>query len=113
MGKSSRTKGHGFERKVAGMFRELGFPGAKRHLEYQGEEANGIDLDGTGRFKVQCKKHKKYVPVGTIKEVQAKGDDIPLLITAGDNQEPMVVLRWVDFEKIITNHLLNDFGATY
>jgi len=109
MGKSSRTKGHGFERKMAGEFRDIGFHDAKRHLEYQGEEANGIDLDGTGIFKVQLKKHKAYVSINTIHEVQCGEGDIPLLITAGDRLEPMVALRWSDFKRIIESHLLNDF----
>jgi len=39
MGKSSRRKGANYEREMAALFRELGWPDAKRHLEYQSDEA--------------------------------------------------------------------------
>lgn len=55
MGAKSRSKGHTFEREVAGLFRSWGFHDAKRHLEYQSQEATGIDVEGVGPFSVQTK----------------------------------------------------------
>lgn len=43
-----------FERTVAEKMRTV-FPNAKRHLEFQSQEAKGVDLDHTGPFQVQCK----------------------------------------------------------
>lgn len=93
-GAYARTKGHSFERYIAKCFRAFGFPNAQRQLEYQINQAQGIDLSGTAEFKVQCKKTKKYVSLNTINEVNI--DDrcvsIPVLIAAGDNQEPLVTI---------------------
>lgn len=103
MGKLSRTKGHSFERKIANEFIQLGYPEARRHLEYQDGEARGVDLNNTLPFLVQCKKHKEYKSINTIYEIQDFNSPgvIPLLITAGDRKEPMAVLRWSDLKSLI------------
>ena len=91
-GARSRTKGHSFERAIAIRLREI-FPDAKRHLEYQCDEANGVDISGTGPYLFQCKKLKKYAPVTCIQEIKHDPDfDIPVLVTAADREEPMAVL---------------------
>ena len=102
MGKLSRRKGHSFEREIAIQFRKI-FPEAKRHLEYQACEAQGIDLDHTGEFRVQCKRGRKYSPIGTIKEIQLDPIEggVPLLVTRGDNTETMVALSLKDFLAIL------------
>lgn len=93
MGKKSRTKGHSFERQIAAAFRTC-FPNAKRQLEYQIDTCEGVDLANTGPFRVQCKKLKKYASVATIGEVECDRTmgEIPVLVTAGDFEEPMAVL---------------------
>ena len=103
MGKLSRTKGLSFERQIAIKLREI-FPNARRHLEYQSEEANGVDLVNTGAFRIQCKKLKKYAPITCIEEVVCDPvmGDIPVLITAGDNKPAMAVLPLDDFLKLIS-----------
>ena len=75
------------------MFREI-FPGARRLLEYHAEDAKGVDLLNTGRWKVQCKKLKAYAPLSRIEEVQCdrKAGNVPVLVTAGDNLEPLACL---------------------
>lgn len=56
MGKKSRTKGAAYEQELARLFREYGWTEAKRHLEFQDEEAEeGRDLDGTQPFAIQAK----------------------------------------------------------
>lgn len=104
MGKLSRTKGVAYERKIAQAFKDIGYVGAKRHLEYQVDEAHGIDLDGTGPYKVQCKKTKKYVSLNTIKEIKCnrKAGDVPVLIAGADNQPSLVVVHLEDFLEILT-----------
>jgi hypothetical protein len=96
-GKSSRTKGHSFERFIANELKAI-FPNAKRQLEYQIDSCKGVDLSDTGKFKIQCKKHKSYVSIGTIAEVKCDraNGDIPMLITAGDRKEPIAALYLSD-----------------
>lgn len=72
MGKRSRTKGHQFERDIASDLRSI-YPKAKRHLEYQDGEANGVDIANAGRFKIQCKRSKSSVPMSKIQEIEEPG----------------------------------------
>lgn len=98
MGKS-RRKGHGYEREVARQFRVI-FPRAERLLEYQFSQANGVDLQNTGRLAIQCKRHKSYVPVNTINEIKPEGT-IKVLVTKGDRIPAMVILSLDDFIEIL------------
>lgn len=101
-GRASRKKGHQFERDVAIMFRGI-FPGARRQLEYHEDDCLGVDIAGTGRWKVQCKKLRDYAPISRIREVQCNRvlGDVPILVTAGDNKEPMAVLPLEDLLYLI------------
>ena len=105
MSKSQRTKGHGYEREVARLLRPL-YPDARRHLEYQDGEAYGVDISGTGPLKIQCKRHKQYVPINTIEEIRADG--IKLLVTKADRKPAVAVLYLDDLLKI-----LGDVGEAY
>jgi hypothetical protein len=102
IGKLARRKGHGFEREVAAQLR-LVFPGARRHLEYQDAEANGIDLVNTGHYKIQCKRGRKYASLSAIKEVQCEEmlGDVPVLITQGDNEPALVVIPMIEFLRLL------------
>ena len=90
MSKMQRRKGASYENKVAKDMRQHGFPDAKRHLEFQSQEADfGRDIDNTQPFAIQCKcwgstpsiaaileitTDKKYcVPVAFLKRTQAPG----------------------------------------
>ncbi len=89
-----RTKGLAFERFVANKFKKI-FPESRRQLEFQKETANGVDLYGTGDFKVQCKAFSGYAPLSCLNEVKLCPIDggIPVLITKGTNLEPLAALR--------------------
>jgi hypothetical protein len=105
-GKRSRNKGHNFERLIANLFRdELGYKDARRHLEYHKDDANGIDIDNTGEFKIQCKRNKDWASISKILEVQLEnGDDIEVLITKGDKKPAMIIMpldKWIKREKLI------------
>lgn len=102
MSKRNRKKGLDFERKIAEKLRPY-FPLVKRHLEFQKEEAKGIDLDNTGRLRIQCKKTKSYVSINTINEIMCSREfgEIPLLVAAGDNQPAMAVLHFDDLLRIL------------
>lgn len=96
--KGARKKGHDFERYVASRFVDAGWTKAKRHLEYQPGTQQGFDLDGTYPFKVQCKKHAKYVNPSLISEINpVNPGDIPVLVTAGNNKEPLACLSFDSF----------------
>lgn len=75
MGKMSRTKGAVYEREIAYLFRLLGFEDAKRHLEFQADEADaGRDLDGTFPFAVQCKCWGKTPSITAIEQIKPDND---------------------------------------
>ena len=100
-GAASRRKGLAFEQQIARQLRPL-FPKAARHLEYQAQEAYGVDLVGTAPFKFQCKRLKKYASISTFKEIKyVWGQDIPVLITQGDREEAMAVLTLSDLIDLI------------
>lgn len=63
-GKSSRRKGHDFERLVVRLLRELGADNVERHLEYQpGQGRYDVSYDsGDRQLTVSCKTGKQ-VPV--------------------------------------------------
>lgn len=105
-GKHSRTKGHSFERECARDFQSIGFPDARRHLEYQDGEANGVDIKNTGLFAIQCKRGQQYAPITKIEEVQIPG--LPLLITKADKKPAMAVLPWKELMKMIK--VINDLS---
>ena len=95
-GKMSLNKGKNFEREVARMFQKIGYTEARRQLEYHIKDANGVDLQGTGNWRVQCKRYSEYVSVNKIFEIKDKSG-IPLLITKADNKPAMVVLPLESF----------------
>lgn len=96
-------KGKSFERHIASELRVV-FPKARRHLENHEEDAaRGADLIFTGPYRFQLKKLKKYAPVTCIEEltVDRMLGEIPVLVTAGDFLEPMAVLPFEEFLKIL------------
>lgn len=101
-GKASRTKGHSFERWVSKKIRGI-FPQAKRKLEYQTEEAKGIDVENAGPYLIQCKRGKRYASLRAIQEVQIDPIDggIPVLITKGDHQEALAAIPFPHFLELV------------
>lgn len=103
-GKGARRKGHSFERWVAKRIRKI-FPNAKRHLEYQADEAQGIDIDGTGFYKIQCKRGRRYASLSAIEEIQLDPIEggVRVLVTKGDNKEPLCALPFEHFLHLVKN----------
>lgn len=102
-----RQKGHSFERYIAAAMRMIGYSKAHRQLEFQINNALGIDLAETGPYKIQCKKTKKYVPMNTINEVKAKEGEIPVLIAAGDGEPPLVTMHLEHWLYLVSHDLAN------
>ena len=69
-GKTSRTKGHTWEREVANLFVSLGIP-SRRGLEYQGDLGDVVVFNFS-ELMVQCKNSKQPSLWGALR--QAKED---------------------------------------
>jgi len=105
MGKHQRTKGHSFERETAKALRKI-YPQARRHLEYQDGENNGVDLRNTGPFRIQCKRAKGTVPINKIEEIRESG--IPALVSKTDRKPAYITIPFEDFVRI-----LEDVGEAF
>lgn len=110
MGKRVRRRGLSFERDVANIFKAKSiFKDAKRHLEYQADEAAlGIDIVNVGDFAPQCKRGKKYAQPNKIFEVLKTDDNIPLLISKADNSPVLVTLDFEKFLELVEDYLINN-----
>jgi hypothetical protein len=97
-GKLSRTKGLNFERAIAVELRCV-FPAARRLLENHSEDAQGVDILHTGRFKFQCKRGRRYASFTAIEEIQCDPalGDVPVLVTRADDKPALAALPWADF----------------
>jgi hypothetical protein len=94
MGLSERRKGHGFERKVAVKMRTCGFPLASRLLEYQAQEANGIDLSNTGDWDIQCKNMKKVPNIPSVfREIHGTGKKVIIFSVTNKGEYAAVELE--------------------
>lgn len=98
-GRTARRKGHSFEREIAIMFRENGYPKAHRQLEYQ--EGLGVDIAGVDIYDPQCKRTKKYTSLSAIKEVPRKEGRVPLLIAKEDHGEILVAMPIKHFFELL------------
>jgi len=99
---NSKKKGNAFECEVANWFKAHGFPQARRNLS-ETQEGVGIDLVGTGSFKVQTKAYKKTPNVAQIFS-EFKGlstGDIPLLFMKIKGKGTFVATRLEDFERFV------------
>lgn len=103
-GLRSRRKGHSFERWVANKLKKI-YPEAKRHLEYQASEALGVDVANCGEYRIQCKRGKRYASLTAIEEIQICPIEggVPILVTKGDNKEPLVAMPFEHFIKLVKN----------
>ena len=101
-GKGYRKKGLDFEREVAVALRGI-FPNARRHLEVQIGENNGIDLDFTDPFKIQCKALNR-VPNLPLVFSEFKGltpTDIPVVAFKVTGRGSYAALRLQDLLKLL------------
>lgn len=103
MGSKSRNKGHAFERWCAKRLRRI-FPRARRQLEFQKDvAAEGVDIAHTGRYRIQCKKFKRYVNPSMIRQIKICPIEggCPVLVTAGDRSEALAVLPFEEFLALV------------
>ena len=104
MGKSQRTKGHGYEREVAAIIRTLtGYP-AKRGFQTRGAEVS--DIIGVDGFWIECKRRKaRPIPLvalrQAIEEMPEGCEDMPVGITRADGGDSTVTMRLEDWCELI------------
>lgn len=101
--KNNRKKGHDLERLIANDFKGMGYPEARRQLEYHADDAKGCDVQGVLPYLPQCKNTKKYVPMSTIKEVQCDRylGDVPILIAKEAKGPTLATMHWDDLKRIL------------
>lgn len=99
-GRSIRNKGLSFERQVANLLKEVGFPLARRNLE-DIRECKKIDLSGTEPFAIQCKRGRQYAPMKVLETIVAGDSHIPVLVTKADNQPIVAALYFADLLQLI------------
>lgn len=94
MGKSSRDKGHNFERRIARELREMGIETAQRGFQTRGGTAEEPDVKGVGKLAIECKAHKKVNRRAAWFQAfeNAKPGQIPIAICKDDYRAPVVVL---------------------
>ena len=78
MGKTSRRKGRAYEQEISRLLRDSGIdPDAKRHLEFQYQEAvEGRDIDTALPFAIQCKHWKSTPSISSMEQIQTS-DEYP------------------------------------
>jgi hypothetical protein len=105
-----KNKGKNFEQLIARMLKDkLGFLEARRHLEFQDEEAaDGVDLVNTGAFAIQCKRFKKGVSTSKIFEIVKTDSNIPLLVSKADHAPILVTLEFEQFLDLLDGMSFED-----
>lgn len=108
MSKLGRTKGLNFERYIAKAFRYI-FPKARRHLEFQVQEAYGEDLAEVGNLAIQCKCFQRYPNPSIIKEITDKSKFRILALRAkGRDYEDLAVMPLEDLMVILNSVLKHE-----
>lgn len=100
-GRSARTKGAAFERQVAALLREHGFPGAARGLGQARSGGEVADVDGTD-YWIECKARKAIDVHGAYAQgVKACGGKRPVLaITKRDRETILATMSLEDWIRL-------------
>lgn len=102
MGKLSRTKGRKFEQDIARVFRDAGYPTAKRGWQSRlGSDAP--DIEGVPGLWIECKHHHRVnmrEALAQAMEASSGTNVTPIAICRDDRTDAVVVLSLPDFIKI-------------
>ncbi len=101
MGKMQRDKGAGFERQVAGMFRDWGYK-AFRTAQHMGKTGNAADVDGVPGLHIECKAVEKmrlyeWIAQADRDNKASKKDAIPVVIHKANYKPVLVTMHIEDF----------------
>lgn len=101
-GKTSRTKGHNFERQVAKEMRGLGFNDCEtsRYANRKLDDAC-VDLTETGCFSIQCKAYKNQPNFRTELDKMPEDSNYNLVFHKAPRKRDLVVMYKEDFYEII------------
>lgn len=96
MGKSSRAKGHSYEREVRDAFIAAGHPTARRLGQARD---GGADLLPIGRYVIECKRRARLPFLAWMDQATAAcaTGEVPLVICRADRGASHVILRLEDF----------------
>src|SRR3990167_5652302 len=106
-GRTSRTKGHAFERKISQEMRDLGFRDCvtvrESRLGNWSRTDDGRDIVGTPGFAIQVKNRRDYCSVSTIEEivVYPKENEKRIVIAKANHKEVMAIIPWEDLKLLI------------
>lgn len=103
-GKYAREKGHAYERMIAKEFREkFGFAQAATSRNTNRlADAQGIDLQGTEPFAIQCKNTARTINYpDVLKGMQHKQEEYPVIFSKVTNKGEFVILRKEDFCELL------------
>jgi hypothetical protein len=97
-GKMARNKGKRGELEAAELLRQV-FPDCRRRVVNHKGVEDGRDLENTGAFAVQVKRHARPASLSHLDKITAAG--IPLLVTRGDGGKWIAALPLDDFIRIL------------
>jgi hypothetical protein len=97
-GKMARNKGKRGELEAAELLRRV-FPHCRRRVVNHAGVEDGRDLENTGAFAVQVKRHARLASLSYLDKITAAG--IPLLVTRGDGGKWIAALPLEDFIRIL------------
>jgi hypothetical protein len=84
MGKTSRTKGHAYEREVCAKLRSLFGEGVRRSIQTRGAKSEGCDVDGTP-YWIETKVGKLQNPRAALRQAIDDTDGRPPVAVIKDN----------------------------
>ncbi len=106
IGKTSREKGKRGEREVAKIFREAGYPEARRTSQYCGRTGDASDVTGVSGLHLEVKFVEKEAVRSwygqAVRDAEAAGrGDVPVVIHRKTHNAWLVTLSLEDFIKIL------------
>lgn len=107
-GRSSRVKGHAFERQMAEHFRKLGYASCKTS-RYESKMLDDMDVDltNTPPFNVQCKAVENLGSAHDTLSAMPKDSNYNIVIHKRNRKGVIVSMTLDDFDEIIKMLLFN------
>lgn len=106
MAKLSRDKGKRFERQVAHIFRQWGYP-ARRTAQVDGGLAADVLVEDMPRLHVECKHHKRIGAMRFMDQAMRdkKTDARPIVFLREDHGDPHVLIHASFFMELLGEKL--------
>lgn len=98
---SARNKGFSFERRLAKLFREIGYECTTSRFSAKEQDYLGVDLVGTGIWSVQAKAVEKLGSIHKILDNMPDDGRIRTVFHKRNRQGVIVALKEEDFFNIV------------